>query len=42
MEKEDNIIVRWAQEDVGTLYNLLNKQSTVCCYSKHVEDILLK
>ena len=26
MEEEDNIIVKWAQEDVETLYNLLNKQ----------------
>ena len=25
MEEEDNIIVRWAQEDVKTLYSLLNK-----------------
>ena len=25
MEEEDNIIVRWAQEDVETSYNLLNK-----------------
>jgi len=25
MEEEDNIIVKWAQEDVETLYNLLNK-----------------
>jgi hypothetical protein len=25
LEEEDNIIVKWAQEDVETLYNLLNK-----------------
>jgi len=25
MEEEDNIIVRWAQEDVEASYNLLNK-----------------
>jgi hypothetical protein len=25
MEEEDNIIVKWAQEDVETLYSLLNK-----------------
>jgi hypothetical protein len=25
MEEEDNIIVEWAQEDVETSYNLLNK-----------------
>jgi hypothetical protein len=25
LEEEDNISVRWAQEDVKTLYNLLNK-----------------
>ena len=25
MEEEDNIIVKWAQEDVETSFNLLNK-----------------
>ena len=25
MEEEDNIIVKWAQEDMATLYSLLNK-----------------
>ena len=25
MEEEDNTIVKWAQEDVETSYNLLNK-----------------
>ena len=25
MEEEDNIIVKWAQEDVETSHNLLNK-----------------
>jgi len=25
MEEEDNIIVKWAQEDVEKSYNLLNK-----------------
>ena len=25
MEEEDNIIVKWAQEDVETSYSLLNK-----------------
>jgi len=25
LEEENNIIVKWAQEDVETLYNLLNK-----------------
>jgi len=25
MEEEDNIIVKWAQEDVEMSYNLLNK-----------------
>ena len=25
LEEEDNIFVKWAQEDVGTLFNLLNK-----------------
>ena len=27
MEEEDNIIVKWAQEDVETSYNLLNKKN---------------
>jgi hypothetical protein len=27
--KEDNIIVKWAQEDVKTLYNLLNNNKTL-------------
>jgi hypothetical protein len=27
MEEEDNIIVRWAQEDVETSYNLLNNNT---------------
>ena len=26
LEEEDNISVRWAQEDVGTFYNLRNKK----------------
>jgi len=25
LEEEDNMIVKWAQEDVATLYSLLNK-----------------
>ena len=27
MEEEDNIIVKWAQEDVETSYNLLNNKN---------------
>ena len=27
MEEEDNIIVKWAQEDVQTLYKLLNNNN---------------
>jgi len=27
MEEEDNIIVKWAQEDVETSYNLLNNNT---------------
>jgi len=27
LEEEDNIIVKWAQEDVVTLYNLLNNNN---------------
>ena len=30
MEEEDNIIVKWAQEDVETSYNLLNKKNLPC------------
>ena len=29
MEEEDNIIVKWAQEDVETSYNLLNNNNTL-------------
>jgi len=29
MEEEDNIIVKWAQEDVETSYNLLNNNLCV-------------
>ena len=29
MEEEDNIIVKWAQEDVETSYSLLNKNKNV-------------
>ena len=27
MEEEDNVIVKWAQEDVETSYNLLNNNN---------------
>ena len=27
MEEEDNIIVKWAQEDVETLYSVLNNNN---------------
>jgi hypothetical protein len=27
VKEEDNIIVKWAQEDVKTLYNLLNNNN---------------
>ena len=27
MEEEDNIIVKWAQEDVETSYNLINNNN---------------
>jgi len=30
MAKEDNIIVKWAQEDVETSYNLLNIYIYIC------------
>ena len=30
MEEEDNIIVKWAQEDVETSYSLLNKYEFNC------------
>jgi len=29
MEEEDNIIVKWAQEDVETLYTLLNNNNNI-------------
>ena len=31
MEEEDNIIVKWAQEDVETSYNLLNNKNNKLC-----------
>jgi len=31
MEEEDNIIVKWAQEDVETSYNLLNNNNMRQC-----------
>jgi len=27
LEEEDNIIVKWAQEDMETMYNLLNNNT---------------
>jgi len=34
--EEDNIIVKWAQEDVETSYNLLNNNfNTVICTSSY-------
>ena len=30
MEEEDYIIATWAQEDVKTMYNLLNKNNLFC------------
>jgi len=30
LEEEDNLIVKWAQEDVETLYNLLNNNNNNC------------
>jgi hypothetical protein len=35
MEEEDNIIVKWAQEDVETLYSLLINK-------KVIESVILK
>ena len=35
MEEEDNIIVKWAQEDVETSYSLLNK------YNSSVKNALI-
>ena len=29
MEEEDNVIVKWAQEDVETSYNLLNNNNKI-------------
>jgi hypothetical protein len=33
MEEEDFIIAKWAQEDVGTLYSLLNNNNKNCLMS---------
>ena len=33
MQEEDNIIVKWAQEDVETSYNLLNKNKDLLSYN---------
>jgi len=32
MEEEDNVIVKWAQEDVATSYNLLNNNNIRAAY----------
>ena len=37
-EEEDTIIVKWAQEDVETLYNLLN--NNIINYVKHIFEPL--
>ena len=34
MEEEDNIIVKWAQEDVETSYNLLNNNNNNKCLQR--------
>jgi len=39
MEEEDNIIVKWAQEDVETSYNLLNNNNF--CWDKEVFWLLI-
>jgi hypothetical protein len=48
MEEEDYIIAKWAQEDVETLYNLLNNNVFFivmfmysCCYVRNILCILL-
>ena len=41
MEEEDNIIVKWAQEDVETSYNLLNKKKHVAPFGSKVNLPLL-
>jgi len=35
MEEEDNITVKWAQENVETLYSLINNNFNNCNFSKH-------
>ena len=35
MEEEDNIIVKWAQEDVETSYNLLNNKNKILRLPSH-------
>jgi hypothetical protein len=37
LEEEDSIMVKWAQEDVDTLYNLLNKVIIVVVVEKIVK-----
>jgi len=37
MEEEDNIIVKWAQEDVETLKNLLNKKNIYSFFTQCIE-----
>ena len=32
LEEEDTIIVKWAQEDVETLYSLLNNNNNNCAF----------
>ena len=40
--EEDNIIVKWAQEDVETSYNLLNKNKDVLLRSHFRSDEEIK
>ena len=35
MEEEDNIIVRWAQEDVETLYSVINNNNYYFYLKEH-------
>ena len=41
MEEEDNIIVKWAQEDVETSYSLLNNINNVEAQKSCVTKICL-
>jgi hypothetical protein len=36
LEEEDNVTVKWVQEDVNILYSLLNNKKTVSISTKYI------